>query len=316
MTEFIFKVGQVWADRVGCRWTILSTDHKQDPRYSVQAKSENGYYATFSGGTGRFNITRHKDDEDLVNLIKDVEENVTELKFKVGDKVKHYFDDCLGTVEHLSSNQVHPYVVMWDNRERNAYKELELVLAKEEAVSNKLPSEPVPGNYYRTKDGRKVYFIGKSIKGVYLYEDPDNDWLEYTRPFQYWQQDDDDFYDIIAPWTDPLPAMEIKRWAVVCVVGEERGYAAWTFPSEHQAKEKRDSYSCPADYEIVELTGTLPAREIKQWCVITSADSKWHNRGTIIDTCNSFDRALDVVKESSILLEIVEMTGVLPQKEV
>jgi hypothetical protein len=129
-------------------------------------------------------------------------------------------------------------------------------------TDNKLPPEPVPGQYYRTKDGRKVYFIGKSIKGLYLYEDLDNDWLEYTRPFQYWQEEGDNFYDIIAPWTEPLPEMEIKRWAVVYSVNHgvngrhKRGGVVTVQGSKSQA-EKCLVYNS----EIVELTGTLPAWE-------------------------------------------------------
>jgi hypothetical protein len=135
---------------------------------------------------------------------------------------------------------------------------------------SELPKEPIPGNSYRTKDNACVSYIGKTKKGVYVYEDTDGDMLEYARPFQYWLSDDDDNegYDIIAPWTEPLPAVEIKRWVATYI--HDNGMA-WKrgdkipfqddFLSLQSANNWFKKQGNPEEIEIVELTGTLPARE-------------------------------------------------------
>jgi hypothetical protein len=263
-----FKVGQIWADRKGRKWTIFEIDgdvYNPYPIYAKPSDSDKFMVYTLEGNT-------YSDGReypwDLITLIKDVEGNVTKLKFKVGDRVKHYFDDCLGTVEHVRSDRFHLYIVMWDNCERNAYTESELVLAKEETVSNKLPSEPVAGQYYRTKDGFKLLFIGKGKDYFYYESRPENGALCFVYPYQYHKNGSHD-YDIVAPWTEPLPAMEIKRWAIVAKIdvtdnnGDllKRGEHIFGYDSEDDAKNHLIGWSNKDWYEIVELTGTLPATE-------------------------------------------------------
>lgn len=91
-----------------------------------------------------------------------------------------------------------------------------------------------PGNYYRTRDGRKAYvacgpatvdYSGKkedSLFGIIYEDDPDPNYNEYSHVAQDWQQsgrlseeegDDDD--DLVAPWhpetlTDPTTGKKYR----------------------------------------------------------------------------------------------------------
>ncbi len=129
--------------------------------------------------------------------------------------------------------------------------------------NNKLPPEPIPGQYYKNRDGIKVLYIGKGRHNVYYYENQSGDIaLPFERPYHYHKNCNHN-YDIVAPWTEPtvretLPAIEIKRWAVVEKDGEVisihgcPGYALSRIPEHERFVTKF----------VVELTGTLPAREV------------------------------------------------------
>jgi hypothetical protein len=188
-------------------------------------------------------------------------------KFKVGDRVKHSISGILGTVEHvLGGASSYPYTVGWDNGVRqSAYTIRELMSYKEETVSNKLPPEPVAGQYYRTRDGTKTYFIGKSSEGAYLYQAVNSNFLRwYAGPYLCTKTVSNHNRDIIAPWTDePRPSVPIRRWALVSTVTRKepprasRGEVMRYCDSLEEAEEERGE-----EEEIVELVGTLPAREV------------------------------------------------------
>jgi hypothetical protein len=230
-----FKVGQVWADRIGNLRIITKIGCEADTFYNITSEASDGQQATHNKDGQVWSHTTIA--LDLITLVKDTEDNVSnktkyvkfESPFSPDDKVE----------------------LQWGTTDSNG-----------DFVPSKLPPEPIPGQYYRTKEGTKRLYIGRTGAGYYLYEDS-MVYATYREPYRHLDAPDDPGGDIIALWTDPLPAMEIK-----------------------------------------------------QWCVVTATESKWHSRGTSIDTCNSFDRALDVVKESSISLEIVELTGILPAREV
>jgi hypothetical protein len=103
----------------------------------------------------------------------------------------------------------------------------------------------------------------------YLYEDVMTDAvLPYSTAYTVGFNDSSE-RDIIAPWTDPLPAVEIKRWAIVAKMdvtdndGDllKRGEHIFGYDSEVDAINHLKDWSNRDWYEIVELTGTLPARE-------------------------------------------------------
>jgi hypothetical protein len=193
-----FKVGQVWADKEGTRWTIK--------RIGKSICAECVGWKTWFDLSGVY-CQPKESKYDLITLVKDTEDTVT--------------------------NKL------------------------DEVRTNQLPPEPIPGQYYRTKDGFKLHFIGKG-KYVYYYENGTGD-SKYTfdRPYHYHKNCDHD-YDIIAPWTEPLPAVEIKRWAIVRTMpykGLWRGYVRSVGDNKKTLElDKQD------DEEIVELVGTLPVR--------------------------------------------------------
>lgn len=60
--------------------------------------------------------------------------------------------------------------------------------------------------------------------------------------------------------------MEIKRWAVVSKDssnGYKRGEVPWSVSSKEAAEEELKKWFNSDDFEIVELTGTLPERKVK-----------------------------------------------------
>jgi hypothetical protein len=127
------------------------------------------------------------------------------------------------------------------------------------AVTN-LPPEPIPGQLYRTQHGKKVLYVGKATER-WIYQMVPGDILTYDKPYMYNPTSCE--YDIIAPWVEPLPAMEIKRWAVVVSTqwGQKgRGFVLRTTGDKESAKETQKTYHVDVDTEIVELTGTLPAK--------------------------------------------------------
>jgi hypothetical protein len=140
-----------------------------------------------------------------------------------------------------------------------------LIKDTEETVS-KLTPEPIPGHYYRTRDGEKILYIGRDLGKHYLYQRMDLNYSLFSRPFNcFYESAGEQPNDIVAPWTDPLPAIEIKRWALVRRKGEfedeVRGTFILSLDSKEEAESVLNSRLDAENYEIVELTGTLPARE-------------------------------------------------------
>jgi hypothetical protein len=132
-----------------------------------------------------------------------------------------------------------------------------------------LPAEPTAGQFYRTRDGNKVQYVGK-VKYSWVYMDEASDELHrYSTPFFYLEENDSDGWDIIAPWSDPLPAIEIRRWAIIAKIDlndddgvlMKRGEYIGGYASEDAANKDLRAWSNSAWYEIVELVGTLPSRE-------------------------------------------------------
>jgi hypothetical protein len=146
-----------------------------------------------------------------------------------------------------------------------------LIKDKEETVSDKsdkvpvrnavtnLPPEPVAGAMYSTGNGLKMKFITETQR-YFLYEEQNTMEIhKYGHAFKYHSTCLPE-YDIIAPWTEPLPEVEIKRWAVVRTTpykGLCRGYVRAVGDNKKTLElDKQD------DEEIVELVGTLPSKEI------------------------------------------------------
>jgi len=129
-------------------------------------------------------------------------------------------------------------------------------------VPSKLPPEPVPGQYYRTKGGDKFKFLAKGIR-LWIYEDKDG-YIALFKSTAYNFISMSSTNDIIAPWTDPLPAVEIKRWAVVLDTRSQyRGAVDRTFESlEEATRQLNGYYKDKPYYTLVELVGTLPSREV------------------------------------------------------
>lgn len=148
--------------------------------------------------------------------------------------------------------------ILW--RERAEQGETEISLTEP-------AKEPVPGRFYRTRDGSKFKFLMKATKS-YLYEsqtrcygEPEFFVYEFERPYHRYLDGKTYDEDIVGEWTEAitLPSLEIKRWAVVCNEkgpGMDRGEVVCIFPSYERAHNH-----CGLGSEIVELTGTLPERK-------------------------------------------------------
>lgn len=170
------------------------------------------------------------------------------MKFKVGDRVKYvngnggeYFGSVISVHESLTN----PYGVRLDNGYTEFYSDTDLLELIQPEVQ-----EPVPGKFYkRAGNGEKLKFLMKAK--YWLYEAEDGHILKYNPP------------PTLEPWVDEvvLPAVEIKRWAIVCV---EDGitYGRGKVIAEFDTKTRAESYGATGEYlEIVELTGTLPERK-------------------------------------------------------
>jgi hypothetical protein len=287
-----FKVGQVWADRKGKQYDVIRTNLPMP--YPTQIRDTHGNSSTRTASGNYY--TSGIDMLDLITLIKDTEETM-ETKFKVGDRVSRSVGcDVLGVIEHIRDGREYPYVVKCTDGSRGVYMGSELVPVKEETVSevrtsmndkpDVLPPEPIPGQYYRTRHGLKLEFLGK-LSRWYFYESADYDYhpvnVYDTHPYEAQEHDggpnDHRSWDIIAPWTEPpvgkvLPSLEIKRWAVVQVMDKrvEYGYAGGHTDEGFDDIKRGTVLKINSDInylkrnlkdgeEIVELTGTLPARE-------------------------------------------------------
>jgi hypothetical protein len=299
-----FKVGQVWLSRCDAEWEIVSVNITKAPYPVMARKKKSGSLATFTAN-GYLYEQEFESVCDLITLIKDTEETM-ETKFKVGDRVSRSVGcDVLGVIEHIRDGREYPYVVKCTDGSRGVYMGSELVPVKEETVNDlerkefiarfnhstnlnklsdsketvsKLPPEPVPGHYYRTREGNKLMFVGKTLKNKYLYDSKkDGLWVFDTRTTV--NKDSPFRCDIVGEWVDSpesqvLPAMEIKRWAVVQVMDKrvEYGYAGGHTDEGFDDIKRGPVLKINSDInylkrnlkdgeEIVELTGTLPARE-------------------------------------------------------
>jgi hypothetical protein len=214
-----------------------------------------------------------------------------ETKFKVGTRVKWIGPakedepEYKGVILDITKDINYPIKVKWDNGVINHYTlgaPLELIvpdegISLEEAEApvqkevieklkkkfggmneNQLPPEPVHGQYYRTQRGKKVLYVGKGTER-WIYQLDNGSLTQYDKPYMYNSTSCE--HDIIAPWTEPLAPLEIKRWAVVVNVsrgGIARGFIYDTYNSKEEAREVV-LHHYVGDTEIVELTGTLPA---------------------------------------------------------
>lgn len=121
-----------------------------------------------------------------------------------------------------------------------------------ELVKEPEPEGPIPGKFYkRAGNGEKVKFLMKAQ--YWLYE------TENGGIFRYEQA------PTLAPWEDSLPAVEIKRWAVIFAKDTKEGKRGESL-SIHTNVNRAHTFLNKLgedifDYEIVELTGTLPERK-------------------------------------------------------
>jgi hypothetical protein len=258
-----FKVSQVWLSRCGDEWEIVGVDICFRP-YTVRArKKTSGSLATFT--INGYLYAQEVDSVcDLITLIKDTEETQMASRTKLIG-VQTYDSD--GSLDWFyKGTEMDEFVERVGNKETAQARliakfsqAIDSYFKKEETVS-KLPHEPTPGQFYRTRDGHKMLCVGKGVKG-WIYQSADNICLlVYDSPYMFNTTPGDN--DIIAPWTDPLPAMEIKRWAVVDNKTKHRGAVIISNSSKEEAEYYlREMCINPNDFEIIELTGTLPATD-------------------------------------------------------
>lgn len=147
----------------------------------------------------------------------------------------------------------------WNKDALTALDLVRLIKDVEKTMDNKLPPEPVPGQYYRTRYNKKMLYVGKGIER-WIYQLVNGGIFTYDKPYAYTPTSCE--YDIIAPWTDPLPAMEIKRYVLVAAVGKNRGDILEMHDSREEAEFECSKYAFPDDIEIVETIITLPEREV------------------------------------------------------
>lgn len=187
------------------------------------------------------------------------------MKFKVGDRVKTLKGKELGTVDYIQDNE-YPYVVKWDKGMSSGYMDNELELIQTEA------QEPIPGKFYRTRGGLKLLYVGMGNLDRFVYQEEDGYFNNYVLPFNYFDDRSESALDIVGEWVDSpesqieevtLPAMEIKRWAVVFTKdgkfirrGDVVCICSSFVDAVHRAAE------CEEHVEIVELIGTLPERKV------------------------------------------------------
>jgi hypothetical protein len=287
-----FKVGQIWVDRNGLEWVVDTVNDGGPRAYNKKYDLPAGKPSSQFGLNGQHETIY---GYDLITLIKDVEDNVSN-KFKVGARVKWTISagedepEYKGTILDITEDINYPIKIKWDNGVVNTYSlEAQLLIITDDGITleeaeapvqkevieklkkkfgginkNLLPPEPIPGQYYRTRDGFKLLFIGKGKDYFYYESRPENGALCFVHPYQYHKNGSHD-YDIVAPWTEPLPAMEIREWALVFredisdgAVKRGKRYAFC------DSLKDANSMRCASIYkdklEIVELTGTLPAK--------------------------------------------------------
>jgi hypothetical protein len=161
-----------------------------------------------------------------------------------------------------------PFIVQWDKQQRGCFTAEELELIQPEV------QEPVPGKFYRTREGNKLMFVGKTLKNKYLYDSKkDGLWVFDTRTTV--NKDSPFRCDIVGEWVDSpesqvLPAMEIKRWSLICNKDYgrwKRGEFRFADNSIQEIEKVLNVYVEKEErkyWEIVELVGTLPERKVSK----------------------------------------------------
>jgi hypothetical protein len=183
---------------------------------------------------------------------------VTNFKFKVGDRVKYFSDSVLGEVKEVNPTSKFPFIVNWEGGSYGSYSNtarLELVQPEEQ--------EPVPGRFYRTVGGDKAFYIGVDKHKNHLYEIDG----EYRKYLDSTTSCSASRFDIVGEWVEEvvLPAIEIKRWAVIFAKDTDEGKRG-EFLSIHTNVNSAQTFldklgTDKINFEIVEFTGTLPERK-------------------------------------------------------
>jgi hypothetical protein len=173
------------------------------------------------------------------------------MKFKVGDRVKYL--DAIVTIKEVTIQDPLPYLVGYIPGHEWRCSEVDIELIQPEAPKAPDPKGPIPGKFYRTRDGEKIMFVGLAIDGEYFYQDTSLEIRGYSLPFTYTDDGFTDGSDIVGEWVDVLPAAEIKRWAIF---SRKDNYVLKYFDSEADAKNAQ----LVGNLEVVELVGILPPR--------------------------------------------------------
>jgi hypothetical protein len=187
------------------------------------------------------------------------------MKFKVGDMAKYL--DATVKVKEVTAQDLQPYLVGYLPGHEWRCSEEDLELVQPEVVK-----EPVPGRFYRTRDGSKMQYVGKA-GDIWVYCDAayvQKSLVQYDEPYKYISGDTRPF-DIEGEWVDVLPAMEIKRWAVVYILDNGMAWRRGDkipfqddFYSLLAAQNFIAKQGNPEELEIVELTGVLPERVVNK----------------------------------------------------
>ncbi len=184
------------------------------------------------------------------------------MKFKVGDRVKCPWGD--GIVDRVAPDYDRdPPLSYYVKHGRGAgwHEGAEL-----ELVQSEVAKEPVPGKFYRTRGGDKVFYVGNSLNNSFVYQGADDGiFVPYDLPFRY---TDDEFTgdrDVVGEWAEEtkLPSLEIKRWAIITAVDDKwhpRGRVIDVCASHDKALDIVKEYE--TDLEIVELTGVIPGKVV------------------------------------------------------
>ena len=219
-----------------------------------------GYYYSFDDPCDLDLIAPYEDEPEQKERV---------MKFKVGDRVKFNMIitgvDGVGKVVRVDAGCAAipplPYYIRDDNdfnwwwcRE----DELELV----EAAKEPAQKEPIPGKFYRTRGGLKLLYVGMGNLDKFVYQEEGGYFKNYVLPFNYFDDCSESAGDIVGEWTEEtkLPAVEIKRWAVVNKDGSD--VFAGLFRSKTKADVMLSTLDKSEQYEIVELIGTLPERKL------------------------------------------------------
>jgi hypothetical protein len=123
-------------------------------------------------------------------------------------------------------------------------------------MTDKLPPEPIPGNYYRTRLGEKILYVGPGADDTFIY-DKERTLHRFYLPYMSWRSDISRL-DVIAPWVDPLPAVDVKSWAIVAKTGPARGAISYVDYDSSVIEHKMVNVYGTERFEVIELKGILP----------------------------------------------------------